>query len=926
MTQRKMCLAALAAALLVANAGCGERSNADIMASARAYLVQDQPAAAAVELRTLLARKPNAGEARYLLGMILVDAGDLFAAEDQLRLALTHGYPEEEVVPQLTKVLNTMNRSFAIVKEFGDLEFKDRAASAALKVQVAAARLREGDVPGAAKDIDRALQLVADQPDALAWHARLAAMKGDVAAARSQIDAVLQRQPTNAAAWALLGDLLMMAERGQTVSAIGAHRTALKFRPAMVQSHAAIITMLIGIGDAANATVQWEALKKALPQHPQTAFFEAVLALHKGDAMRALDITRRMLTVSPTDLRLLVLAGQAALQVNAPEEAELQLSKAVTIAPKALLPRHLLAEAYIRTGRAESALVLLKPVVGSDRGDPMSLTLAGRALLTMGDAAAASSYFARAVALRPDDKQVRTATAVARLSTTDNAAALAELESLAREGDGGAAALSLISARIARKEFAQAKAAIDGYAAKLPNQALPDDLRGRIALAQGQRAEARKHFEAALTRQAAYFPALIGLTALDVADGQPAAAVERLEAARRRDPANAEVRLALARLLAQTQGDPARVSAVLEEAVAAQPTDARFRVALIDHLLRLGQLDAALAAAQKAEADKSDAIDLVDMLGRVYTARKESEQAIAVFNAMNLRWPRSALPHQRLAEVYLTLKRNDAAAEQAQLALRIAPRSLPAQQAAATAALRQKQPAKALAIARTVQTQRPADAAGFLLEGEIEAAMRNFSPAAVAFRKALDKAPSTEIAKRLHLALLGGGNTAEADRWAEQWRRKHPDDTSFVVHVADAAMVRGELDAAERLYREVLQRLPGNALAMNNVAYVMVKQGKPGAIAIAEEAARLAPRSPAVLDTLAEAFALDKQFAKAIEWQTKALALAPTTDSLRLNLARLHLKAGQREPALEHLDQLAARGKAFSGYAEVAQLRKQLGP
>jgi cellulose synthase operon protein C len=234
--------------------------------------------------------------------------------------------------------------------------------------------------------------------------------------------------------------------------------------------------------------------------------------------------------------------------------------------------------------------------------------------------------------------------------------------------------------------------------------------------------------------------------------------------------------------------------------------------------------------------------------------------------------------------------------------------------------------AKALAIARTVQTQRPTDAAGFLLEGEIESAVRNFGPAAVAFRKALDKSPSTDIAKRLHLALLGSGNAAEAERWAEQWRQKHPDDTSFLVHLADAAMVRGELDMAERLYREVLQRVPGNALAMNNVAYVMVKRSKPGALAMAEEAARLAPRSAAVLDTLAEAYAQDKQFAKAIEWQTKALALAPTADSLRLNLARLHLKAGQREPALEHLDQLAARGKAFSGYAEVAQLRKQLGP
>lgn len=927
MTYSRVGLFAVLAALVVAiTAGCGERSNADIMASARRHLTHSEPAAAAIELRTLLARKPNAGEARFLLGKILVDAGDLLAAEDQLRLALTHGYPEEEVVPELTKVLNTMSRSLAIVKEFGDLEFKDGPATADLKVQVAIARVREGDVPGATKDIARALALASQQPDALAMQARLAAMKGDTASARSQVDSILQRQPTNAAAWALLGDIMMLSEVGQTVSAIGAHRQALKFRPALVQSHAAVITMFVGIGDIANATTQWDALKKALPSHPQTQFFEAVLALQKGNAGRAQEIARRMLSVSPTDVRLLVLSGQAALQLQAPEEAELQLTKALTIAPKASLPRQLLAEAYVRTGRAESALAVLRPMLADEVADPMSLTLAGRAYLTLGDAVAAGAHFSRAVALRPEDRQVRTATAVARLSTGDQAAAVAELDSLARERDGSAAALALISAHIARKEFAKAEAAINSHAAKLSSQALPDELRARIALAQGQPEKAREHFEAALTRQAAYFPALAGLTALDVAAGKTKAAIERLEAARARDRANAEVRLALANLLIGTQGAPAQITALLEEAAAARPEEARFRVALINHLLRVGELDRALVTAQKAEADKSESLDLMDALGRVFVARQEAEQAIAVYNAMNLRWPRSAVPHQRLAEVYLSIKRNTAAAEQAQLALRAAPRSFGAQQAAATAALRQNQPAKALAIARTVQTQRPSEPTGFLLEGEIEMAVRNYAAAAVAYRKANEKAASTETAKRLHMALMGAGNTAEAARWAEAWLKTRPGDTPFVVYLADLAMVRGEFERAETLYREVLKSLPGNALAINNVAYAMVKQRKGGALALAQEAARLSPRDPNVLDTLAAAYAEEKQYAQAVEWQAKALELSPKSGSLRLNLARIHLRAGQREQALEHLDQLATLGKGFAGYSEVAQLRKQLGP
>ena len=61
-------------------------------------------------------------------------------------------------------------------------------------------------------------------------------------------------------------------------------------------------------------------------------------------------------------------------------------------------------------------------------------------------------------------------------------------------------------------------------------------------------------------------------------------------------------------------------------------------------------------------------------------------------------------------------------------------------------ALREKRPAQALTIARTVQSQRGNDAVGHLLEGEIELAQKNFDAAAAAFRKALAKPDSAAAA------------------------------------------------------------------------------------------------------------------------------------------------------------------------------------
>jgi cellulose synthase operon protein C len=79
-----------------------------------------------------------------------------------------------------------------------------------------------------------------------------------------------------------------------------------------------------------------------------------------------------------------------------------------------------------------------------------------------------------------------------------------------------------------------------------------------------------------------------------------------------------------------------------------------------------------------------------------------------------------------------------------------------------------------------------------------------------------------------------------------------------------------------------------------------------------------------VLDTLAEALAADKQFARALEAQKEALVLAPDNDLLRLNLARIALRADNKTLARAELDKLSARGRLFPQQDEVTRLKKSL--
>jgi Flp pilus assembly protein TadD len=126
------------------------------------------------------------------------------------------------------------------------------------------------------------------------------------------------------------------------------------------------------------------------------------------------------------------------------------------------------------------------------------------------------------------------------------------------------------------------------------------------------------------------------------------------------------------------------------------------------------------------------------------------------------------------------------------------------------------------------------------------------------------------------------------------------------------------------MYRQVMELQPNNALAMNNVAWLLVKQGKPGATALAEKATSILGDRAPLLDTLASALAADNQIAKAIEVQKRAVSLAPESPALRLALAKHYVKAGEKSLAKTELESLKKLGEKFREQAEVTELLKTL--
>ncbi len=912
-------------AMLAMGSGCNGPSEASLLASARSHLARKEPDAARIQLKTLLQSKPDSGEARFMLGQLMADAGEPQAAEAELRRALEARHPDTAVLPLLAQVMLSLGQSQLLLSQFGQTQLSDPVADATLKTHLAAAHASEGQMDKAQALVASALQRQPGAVPALLLQARLLAATDSPAAGLKALDQLLQTSPDLAQAWAQKGDLLALRSGpADTEAALAAWRKSLALKPDNVAVHGAVIRRLLAVPDIASATTQLAALKQVAPKQHQTVFFEAVLSAQRGDYNQARELSQQLLRASPDNLQVLLLAGQAEQGLGALAKAETLFGRAVQLAPKATAPRRMLAQLQLRAGQADKALASLRPLLDEQPTDTEVLHLAAQAQLTKGDSKAAELLFERAAKRQPDDPRARTALALAQLAKGKDSSAFSELKAIASSHRSTVADLALINALLSRNQLPAAQQAIKALAVKTPGDALPEQLLGRIALQQRDVGAARKHFELALAKNADYMPALAGLAALDLQQKQPAAASQRFEAMLQRHPQHAGAMMALAEI-SNRNGDGAQALQWLEKAVKAEPNEVTARMLLVDLYLGQQQPKLALSAARAGLVAVPGHVELLDRQGRAQMVTGDPQGALLSFTQLASQMPRSPLPLLRLADAHQANGDKQAMAESVRRAQALAPNDPLVLQAAVTLAVQQEKWPQALTAARALQSHQPGEALGLLLEGDIALRQQQWDTAAAAYRKALAKPRPGEAPLRLHLTLLRAGKAADAERFATEWQTGHADDLRFVMHLGDLAASSGQPAQAEQHYRAVLAKLPEHVLALNNLAYLLARQNKPGAVALAEQALKRAPNAPAVMDTLAFSLAADKQLEKAIALQLKAVAMAPDAPAYRLQLAKLHLQGNDTKTARTELQTLAKLGERFNRQAEVQALLKANG-
>jgi putative PEP-CTERM system TPR-repeat lipoprotein len=920
MTIRIQAAAAIGVTVVALLGACGASAPEAMVASAKQYLDKNDKKAAVIQLKNALQKNPNIAEARFLLGVTFLDMGDLLAAEKELRKALELKHPGEEVVPPLARTLLLLGQHKTLVDEFSKVEVRSPAGKAQLQAAIGQAELALGNVAGARAAFTAALAAQSDYVPAQYGQARIAAQSRDYAKALSIVDAALARAGSDHEGWQLKGDL--HSAQGQSEPALVAYRKAVELKPDFLPSHAAIVSLSLQQKNIEDAAKQLESMKRIAPKHPQTLYLQALVTYRQKNFIDARAAMQELLRIAPDYVPGLVLAGAIELELKSYPVAETHLLKAVQRAPALLPARRMLITTYLRNGEGSRALEALKPALDRIDKEPEMLALAGEVYMVNGAPGEAAKYFEKAAALNPSDGRKRLTQAVSLVLKGDTETGLRELGEVAAADTGIRADLALISLHMRRREFDKALSAIAALEKKQPTSPTPHNLRGAALLATGNVAGARRSFERAVELSPTHFPAVANLARLDLAEKKPAAARQRYEAVLAKDPKHLAALLALAELSTRSGGSPSEVVGLITRAISAHPNEPLPRLALISYHVSTDAPKKAVVAAQEALAVLPRRPEILSAAAAAYRVAGDTNQALSTYKQLASLQPDSADPHLRMAEIYVVAKNSEQALASLRTALTITPDLLEAQRGIIALHLGSGRTKEALAVAHEVQKQRPKQAPGYLLEGDVHAVRKQWSEAATAYRKGLKQTDSTDLAARLHNALFTAGHSSQAQQFEGAWLKDHPKDDAFRMQLAQAALGRQDHAAAAQQYRKLLERQPNNWVVLNNLAWTSAQLKEPKALEYAEQANKLAPDNPAVMDTLGVLLMQKGDVTRGLELLRKASSLAPQSADIRLNLAKGLLKVEQKEAARKELDELAKMGENFSRHAEVAKLRQ----
>jgi len=558
-------------------------------------------------------------------------------------------------------------------------------------------------------------------------------------------------------------------------------------------------------------------------------------------------------------------------RANQPDLAEANFKQAVARDPKSINNQMALGSFYQARGRFPEAEKQFHLAMALDANEPTPRTAMARLYLAEGKKAEAEDFLRQVKRDFPDNSVGYRMLGDFYFATGDVDKAVAEYDSLYKEHPKD---IQL------KKNYVQ------------------------LLILKKRFPEAGKLDEEVLKSNPSDTEALIFKGQIQLHNGKAQDAVDALQAALKNDPDNAIAHYHLGAAFDQL-GNMERAESEWRRAAQSRPDLLEAQSALAGLALRKSDMDSLFRTAtqiislQPASPD-GYVLRSVAEINRNQAGKAEDDIRKAIEVA-----PQNPIGYVQMGNLQVLQKKYKDAEQHFRQALDRDPNSSDALGGIANVYLAQKQVDKAIGAINEQVAKTPNNSAFHDLLGTVLFDHKKDAAAAeVELKKAaeLDRGNSDALLK-LGQVQAAEGHADQAIATHQQSLKDNPRDIRFYVLIGELYESKKEWDSAKEYYQKALAIQPDNAVASNNLAYVMLQQGGniDVALSMAQTARRALPDSPNTADTLGWAYYQKGIYNTAIDLFKEALKKNPDDATYHYHLGMAYQKADQPELAKEHL-------------------------
>jgi tetratricopeptide (TPR) repeat protein len=656
-----------ATAFYYLNAESPQHARERYLARGRQYVNDGKIPEAVIMFKNAIQIDPNFAEARYELGLALMQKRDFPHAFAEFRRAV-------ELNPTLIKArhqlgsLYLLERNITLAKEqLAKIRDQDPNALEA-RYLAAALALIESDPDRALKEIRAAVNRAENEktpsigeiyielgnihllkkdwgeaemayrkalklnPKLLRSREGLAALymaKGDEEKARQELIAATKADPQNEDALHRLGNFYLHTKQLDEYEKV--YRELVIKKPKSIVAKKKMVEILLNKGDLKTAKAYTEEILKAEPSDISALFFRGRIYLSEKEFRKAHDDFTKVTAADPRFAPGFFFLGVTQIGLSDIAQGRGSLLKALELSPNAIEPRLTLAEIYLNTGDPEAAKRESEIVLTQMPENRTALLIGGAAQLRKGDGGNALTLLRKAQSLDPKDQRVYLLLGTASLLQKNYVQALKEFEeSLKLDPDRIEALNSIAVTMVQQGDRKTAMARVEKHLGKTKMPAGVHQLLGQLSLEGKEFDKGIQQLRRAIQLKPDLISAYFLIANAYIAQNKIDQAKDEYQKIIEKNPNDPGAHTILGSLY-DHKDDYARANEHYERALKITGNFAPAANTLAwNYVEHGGNLDLALPLAQKAREVNPDSPQILDTLGWIYYKRGLFDNAVAL--------------------------------------------------------------------------------------------------------------------------------------------------------------------------------------------------------------------------------------------------------------------------------------------------------